>query len=210
MEDQVLKTHEKEMEKELRTINIMILGKSQVGKSFITNRLQGKELPSSYDATICDNYRFVLQEKTLLPLRDHNIFNQYCLNIIDTGDIKYINEFTDLRDVDYFIFVYAIDDIDSFNCIKTIIDKIISKGVFPNDSNSLIIGNKSDTIEDRVQIKKLNSIDKNFKQGIFFKLEEVSAILDKDIEKIIEFIIEKEIDKYKPEKSENAEFCKCC
>jgi GTPase SAR1 family protein len=214
MEYQVLRTneneHEQKNEKELRIINIMILGKSKVGKSFITCRLQGKELPLSYDATICDNYKFVLEEKSLLLLRENNILNQYCLNIIDTGDFKYSNDFGEMRNVDYFIIVYAIDDIDSFNYIKIIIDKINSKGVFPNDSNTLIVGNKSDTIVDRIQIKKLNALDKNFKQNIHLNIVEVSAVLNKDIDFIINFLIEREIEKYHPRKADNEEFCKCC
>lgn len=211
MENEITKTDENLKDKELRIINIMLLGKCQVGKSSITNRLQGKQLPIPYDATICDNYKFVLEEKTLLNLRDHNINNQYCLNIIDTGDYKLMNEFsTNIRDINYFIFTYAIDDLDSFNCIKTIIDKISEKGVCPKNSNSLIIGNKLDTKDDKRQIKKADAFNINYKKGIILQIEEISAKLNVDVDKIIEWILEKEVEKYTPKPKKSYDSCKCC
>lgn len=197
-------------DKELRTVNIMLLGKSKVGKSFISNRLQGKELPNFYDATICNNYKFVLEEGTLSDLRSENINNQYCFNIIDTGDYKLMNEFSNIKEVNYFVFVYALDDLDSFNCIKTIIDKVNSKGVILNHSNSLMVGNKSDIISERRQIKKLDYLNTMEKWGIDCKNEEMSADLGEDVDKIIEWVIEQEIEKYKPKPEKNTEFCKCC
>ena len=129
---------------------IVILGSGAVGKSAITVQMVSGHFLSSYDPTIEDSYR------TIININNKDII----LNIIDTAGQE---EFYALRDQymrsgDGYIIVFSITSVTSFlevNAIKEQLNMVLDV-----DNNTLIpiilVGNKCD-LEEYRQVQSSNA-----------------------------------------------------
>jgi small GTP-binding protein len=105
------------------------------------------------------------------------------LQIFDTSnreEYKIITE-TDIKKCDGFIFVYSIDNKNSFEEIKNFVNKILSVKDIDSLENipCLLIGNKCD-LEDKREVK-VEDADKFVKENKIFSFLETSAKNGKNI-----------------------------
>ena len=120
-------------------LSIYLMGEGGVGKSAVTLRFITNNFIEYYDPTIEDQYRTKI-------LVDHELSN---INIVDTaGQEEYTSVRNNwIRDGDGFILVYSINDRNSFDEIKILMDEIVMiKG---DKAAILLVGNKNDLNEER-------------------------------------------------------------
>jgi Ras-related protein Rab-6A len=125
-----------------KSIKVILLGDSNVGKTSILNCLEKKD---------------ILQQKTMsLEYFNLNIkINNYTIRmqIWDTVGQEKFNSIIDnyYKTTDIVIFVYAINDLKSFNNIENWLEKLKEKG----GSNSLSMSNTNEIMVDKNMIKIL-------------------------------------------------------
>ena len=98
-------------------VKLVILGKSLVGKSTLTNRFINEQFPKEHDTTIEDQY------KINMLIDGFNCL----LEISDTVGQDDYQSLLETR-INYgfgFLLVYSIDDIESFNEVKKKYDKLV-------------------------------------------------------------------------------------
>ena len=91
-------------------INIVLLGKSSVGKTALIYRFINEKYPEEHDPTDEDHY---YTRKTIEKL-------EFKLDILDTGGIEDYKNYLDkwIEFGSCFILVYSIDDANSFKELK--------------------------------------------------------------------------------------------
>ena len=154
-----------------RSIKVILLGDSSVGKSSIIQRLCFKDIEVSPPATISiENYNY------LIKVNDYIIR----MNIWDTaGQEKYdsiVKKY--YENADFGIYVYSIDDDKSFERIKTWFS--LSNDNNNNEMTSILLGNKKDLKEDKrkVTFEKGKKLAEEYQ---FYLFKEISC-LDKSEE----------------------------
>ena len=122
------------------SIKIAVLGKGVVGKSSLTYRFINYDVSTEHDATIEDRY------KSNLNIEGTN----YEVEILDTaGEEDYQN----MMDMwisfgEGFLLVFAINDKESFNLMKSKHDRIL-RGKHGVKYPTLLVGNKQDLENER-------------------------------------------------------------
>ena len=158
-----------------RSIKVILLGDSSVGKSSIIQRLCFKDNHFSPPATISiENYNY------LVKVNDYIIR----MNIWDTaGQEKYdslVKKY--YENADFGIYVYSIDDDNSFERIKTwfSISNENNNKANNNGMTSILLGNKKDLKEDKrkVTFEKGKQLAESYQ---FYLFKEISC-LDKSEE----------------------------
>ena len=154
-----------------RSIKVILLGDSSVGKSSIIQRLCFKDIEVSPPATISiENYNY------LIKVNDYIIR----MNIWDTaGQEKYdsiVKKY--YENADFGIYVYSIDDDKSFERIKTWFS--LSNDNNNNEMTSILLGNKKDLGNDKRKISF--EIGKQLAEEYRFYLFKEISCLDKSEE----------------------------
>ena len=154
-----------------RSIKVILLGDSSVGKSSIIQRLCFKDNQLSPPATISiENYNY------LVKVNDYIIR----MNIWDTaGQEKYdsiVKKY--YENADFGIYVYSIDDDKSFERIKTWFS--LSNDNNNNEMTSILLGNKKDLGNDKRKISF--EIGKQLAEEYRFYLFKEISCLDKSEE----------------------------
>lgn len=154
-----------------RSIKVILLGDSSVGKSSIIQRLCFKDIEVSPPATISiENYNY------LIKVNDYIIR----MNIWDTaGQEKYdsiVKKY--YENADFGIYVYSIDDDKSFERIKTWFS--LSNDNNNNEMTSILLGNKKDLGNDKRKISF--EIGKQLADEYRFYLFKEISCLDKSEE----------------------------
>ena len=131
----------------------IILGNSSVGKTSILFRLLKNRFPEKYELNEFkfDTIKFQIRINAL------NITSKIELNIIDIPSKNKYDEFMEKNSssCEIFIFVYSIDDLESFEDIKF----IFSSTVFNFENCSSFSANKSLSSAIRAFISGINSIN---------------------------------------------------
>ena len=160
-----------------KSIKIILLGDSEVGKTTILNCLEEKEIDNLKSNTISLEYF------------NYNIkINNYIIRmqIWDTVGQEKFNSITSnyYKTADVAIFIYAINDINSFNDIKNWLYELKSKS--NNDNNEIgeknmikiLVGNKKDLIKERKVTYEMGEKFKN--ENNFYLFEEIHCINNKN------------------------------
>ena len=159
-----------------KSIKVILLGDSSVGKTRILNCLEQKD---------------ILQQKTLsLEYFNYNIkINNYTIRmqIWDTVGQDKFNSIIDnyYKTTDIAIFVYAINDLKSFNNIENWLEKLKEKG--GNNNNNVISNNNEITVDKNI-IKILVGNKKDL-----FKDRKVTYQMGEKLKKAKNFNLFKEI-----------------
>ena len=145
-------------------LKIAVLGKSLVGKSALTYRFINDKFPTEHDTTIEDQYRVNV-----------NIEGFDCrLEILDTAGQDDYQTMMDswIGFAEGFILVYAVDDRESFDSIKSKLDRIV-KNKMGEKPPIIVVGNKCDLNDKRkVETKEGEASAKNWNVSFL----EVSAL----------------------------------
>ena len=158
-----------------RSIKVIFLGDSSVGKSSIIQRLCFKDIQVSPPATISiENYNY------LIKVNDYIIR----MNIWDTaGQEKYdsiIKKY--YENADFGIYVYSIDDDKSFERIKTwfSLSNDNNSKTNNNEMTNILLGNKKDLGKDKrkISFEKGKQLKEEYQ---FYLFKEISC-LDKSEE----------------------------
>jgi len=159
-----------------KSIKVILLGDSSVGKTRILNCLEQKD---------------ILQQKTLsLEYFNYNIkINNYTIRmqIWDTVGQDKFNSIIDnyYKTTDIAIFVYAINDLKSFNNIENWLEKLKEKG--GNNNNNVVSNNNEITVDKNI-IKILVGNKKDL-----FKERKVTYQMGEKLKKENNFNLFKEI-----------------
>ena len=160
-----------------KSIKIILLGDSEVGKTTILNCLEEKEISEAKNNTMSLEYY------------NYNIkINNYIIRmqIWDTVGQEKFNSITSnyYKTADIAIFIYAINNINSFNNINNWLNELKTKG--SNDNNEIgeknmikiLVGNKKDLIKERKVTYEMGEKFKN--ENNFFLFEEINCINNKN------------------------------
>ena len=165
------------------SIKIAVLGKGVVGKSSLTYRFLNYDVSTEHDATIEDRY------KSNLNIEGTN----YEVEILDTaGEEDYQN----MMDMwisfgEGFLLVFAINDKESFNLIKSKHDRIL-KGKHGVKCPILLVGNKQD-LENERQVNYSEAKEMADKWGIEYI--ETSAKTNFNCKEAFEMLAQKIVQK---------------
>ena len=165
------------------SIKIAVLGKGVVGKSSLTYRFLNYDVSTEHDATIEDRY------KSNLNIEGTN----YEVEILDTaGEEDYQN----MMDMwisfgEGFLLVFAINDKESFNLIKSKRDRIL-KGKHGVKCPILLVGNKQD-LENERQVNYSEAKEMADKWGIEYI--ETSAKTNFNCKEAFEMLAQKIVQK---------------
>ena len=162
-----------------KSIKVILLGDSNVGKTSILN---------------CLEQRDILQQKTIsLEYFNYNIkINSYIIRmqIWDTVGQEKFNSITKnyYKTTDVVIFIYAINDLRSFNNIEHWFDELNDKGNSNEENNEknmikILVGNKKDLIKDRTV--KYDMGEKLKKEKNFHLFKEISCHYENKSEAIL-------------------------
>lgn len=162
-----------------KSIKVILLGDSNVGKTSILN---------------CLEQRDILQQKTIsLEYFNYNIkINSYIIRmqIWDTVGQEKFNSITKnyYKTTDVVIFIYAINDLKSFNNIEHWVDELDDKGNNNEDNNEkymikILVGNKKDLIKERTV--KYEMGEKLKKEKNFNLFKEISCHYENKSEAIL-------------------------
>lgn len=173
-----------------KSIKVILLGDSMVGKSSVINRLCNQTFDESIGPTICiEHYNY------LIKVNDYTIRMQ----IWDTaGQEKYnsiINKY--YANTDLAIYVYSIDNLESFHRIKDWMLCCEEKNAEKenNETKNILLGNKKD-LGDEMRKVSMYEAEKFSKNNNFLIFREISCKND-DKEEIKNFLdIFDEIGKY--------------
>ena len=144
-----------------------VLGAGGVGKSSLTGCVSGGTFNENYDPTIEDLYTMTFTIDGV----DRTV------DILDTAGQDEFASMLDqwMREGDGFLLVYSIASQDSFNHVKTLIEKITrTKGPQASKVPIVIVGNKCDLPDDQREVQE--DTGKNFAQTYNFPFFEASAV----------------------------------
>ncbi|CBY09843.1 unnamed protein product [Oikopleura dioica] len=119
---------------------ILILGNRCVGKTCLVNQLCYERFVERYRPTIDTPYKYNLKFNNTI----------YELDILDSAgmdEYSFIPEDFSANLYDAFVFVYAIDNLESFNIVKQIKDKLEQKrgaSLASSQKAVILVGNKTD------------------------------------------------------------------
>ena len=165
------------------SIKIAVLGKGVVGKSSLTYRFINYDVSTEHDATIEDRY------KSNLNIEGTN----YEVEILDTaGEEDYQN----MMDMwisfgEGFLLVFAINDKESFNLIKSKHDRIL-RGKHGVKYPTLLVGNKQD-LENERQVNYSEAKEMADKWGIEYI--ETSAKTNFNCKEVFEMLAQEIVQK---------------
>ena len=149
-----------------KSIKIILIGDCKVGKSSILHCLTDIKFSEKYQPSLTLEYTNYTLKINHFILR---------MQIWDTsGQEKYesgsiISNYYKTAEVA--IFVYAINDLQSFNNIKEYIKDLINENEGQNNIKKVLLGNKSDLGEERkVDFKSVKKFSKNNKFDIFSEI----------------------------------------
>ena len=147
---------------------IVILGKGTVGKTSLIFRYIKNSYPEDHDPTIEDCYT---TQMTMSSGEERNF------KILDTAGEDDFQKMIDewIKVADGFLLVYAINDKESFEALKSKVNKIKK-----NDKDKapvVVVGNKCD-LESKREVDK--QIAENYAKSIGAKYYETSALTDEN------------------------------
>ena len=180
------------------SIKIAVLGKGVVGKSSLTYRFINYDVSTEHDATIEDRY------KSNLNIEGTN----YEVEILDTaGEEDYQN----MQDMwisfgEGFLLVFAINDKESFNLIKSKHDRIL-KGKHGVKCPILLVGNKQD-LENERQVNYSEAKEMADKWGIEYI--ETSAKTNFNCKEAFEMLAQKIVQKKGKNSGKGGKSRTCC
>ena len=167
-----------------KSIKVILIGDSNVGKTSILNCLEEKNIIDKKTISL-DNFNYNIK------------INNYVIRmqIWDTVGQEKFNSITAnyYKTTDVAIFVYAINDINSFNNIKVWLDELNDKKVSVNNSVEeicekmmvkILVGNKKDLINERKVTYEMGEKLKKDKNFNLFK--EISCNVSNKNEAILE------------------------
>ena len=167
-----------------KSIKVILIGDSNVGKTSILNCLEEKNIIDKKTISL-DNFNYNIK------------INNYVIRmqIWDTVGQEKFNSITAnyYKTTDVAIFVYAINDINSFNNIKVWLDELNDKKVSVNNSVEeicekmmvkILVGNKKDLINERKVTYEMGEKLKKEKNFNLFK--EISCNVSNKNEAILE------------------------
>ena len=167
-----------------KSIKVILIGDSNVGKTSILNCLEEKNIIDKKTISL-DNFNYNIK------------INNYVIRmqIWDTVGQEKFNSITAnyYKTTDVAIFVYAINDINSFNNIKVWLDELNDKKVSVNNSVEeicekmmvkILVGNKKDLINERKVTYEMGEKLKKEKNFNLFK--EISCHFSNKNEAILE------------------------
>jgi small GTP-binding protein len=133
-----------------RELKLVVLGTGGVGKSALSMQYVQSIFVDTYDPTIEDSYRKIIEVPTdWLPNRNTTTM---VLDIMDTAGT---DQFTAMRDIymqngDAFLLVYSIDSMASFDALTPLYEQLLRvKGAPIGNIPTLLIGNKCDLTAER-------------------------------------------------------------
>ena len=171
-----------------KSIKIILLGDSNVGKSSIINRLCKGKFKERIGATASIEYH-----NYLIKINDYTIR----MKIWDTvGQEKYNSIVTNYyHSTDYGIFVYSIDDFQSFYSLKDwLIEAQQNNTETFNEMKYILLGNKKD-LEETNRIVTYDNGKRFAEDNRFMSFKEISCKND-DEENIVKVFDEIAIDYY--------------
>ena len=180
------------------SIKIAVLGKGVVGKSSLTYRFLNYDVSTEHDPTIEDRY------KSNLNIEGTN----YEVEILDTaGEEDYQN----MMDMwisfgEGFLLVFAINDKESFNLIKSKHDRIL-KGKHGVKCPILLVGNKQD-LENERQVNYSEAKEMADKWGIEYI--ETSAKTNFNCKEAFEMLAQKIVQKKGKNSGKGGKSRTCC
>ena len=180
------------------SIKIAVLGKGVVGKSSLTYRFLNYDVSTEHDATIEDRY------KSNLNIEGTN----YEVEILDTaGEEDYQN----MMDMwisfgEGFLLVFAINDKESFNLIKSKHDRIL-KGKHGVKCPILLVGNKQD-LENERQVNYSEAKEMADKWGIEYI--ETSAKTNFNCKEVFEMLAQEIVQKKGKNSGKGGKSGTCC
>ena len=180
------------------SIKIAVLGKGVVGKSSLTYRFLNYDVSTEHDATIEDRY------KSNLNIEGTN----YEVEILDTaGEEDYQN----MMDMwisfgEGFLLVFAINDKESFNLIKSKHDRIL-RGKHGVKCPILLVGNKQD-LENERQVNYSEAKEMADKWGIEYI--ETSAKTNFNCKEAFEMLAQKIVQKKGKNSGKGGKSRTCC
>ena len=180
------------------SIKIAVLGKGVVGKSSLTYRFINYDVSTEHDPTIEDRY------KSNLNIEGTN----YEVEILDTaGEEDYQN----MMDMwisfgEGFLLVFAINDKESFNLIKSKRDRIL-KGKHGVKCPILLVGNKQD-LENERQVNYSEAKEMADKWGIEYI--ETSAKTNFNCKEAFEMLAQKIVQKKGKNSGKGGKSRTCC
>ena len=150
-----------------KSMKIILLGDSGVGKTSLLNNLEQKESEINQTKTLeYFNYKIKINDYIIrMQIWDtvgNEKFKSITLNYYKTADVV--------------IFIYAINDLNSFNNINKWLDELNEKGNNEEDKNiiKILVGNKKDLKDERRVGYEGGEKLKNEKKFHFFK--EISCL----------------------------------
>ena len=180
------------------SIKIAVLGKGVVGKSSLTYRFLNYDVSTEHDSTIEDRY------KSNLNIEGTN----YEVEILDTaGEEDYQN----MMDMwisfgEGFLLVFAINDKESFNLIKSKHDRIL-RGKHGVKCPILLVGNKQD-LENERQVNYSEAKEMADKWGIEYI--ETSAKTNFNCKEAFEMLAQKIVQKKGKNSGKGGKSRTCC
>ena len=170
----------KDITKYDKSLKIVLLGESMVGKSSIVHRICDSKFIEHLSPTIIIEYfNYITRVNKDLIIR---------MQIWDTAGQEKFDSIVKqyYQSSDFGICIYAIDDLQSFDKLKDWVYK--AKDNNSNDIKCILLGNKSDLESNR----KISSYEgENFaKENKFVLFREISCKNDNDSEKILEVFVE--------------------
>ncbi len=160
---------------------LVILGAGQVGKTAIVSRFLRQTFPETYKATVED-----------LHCRDYDINGtQVKVDILDTaGNLAFpAMRRLSITTAHAFILVYSIDDLPSFQEIRTIWEQIKEQRANFQDLPCVIVGNKSD-LETARQVELADAQAWAASEGMESSLLEISAKDNTDVINIFQKLLD--------------------
>ena len=177
-------------------INIVLLGKSSVGKTALIYRFINEKYPEEHDPTDEDHY---YTRKTIEKL-------EFKLDILDTGGIEDYKNYLDkwIEFGSCFILVYSIDDANSFKELKANCELIFQ--IKKNEIFSIIlVGNKCD-LENERKITEQEGKKYAEKKNMLFL--ETSALQIINVKEVFDTVLDNYLKKNGEIKEEKS-WCPC-
>lgn len=149
-----------------KSIKIILIGDSKVGKTSILHRLTDNKFNEKYEPSLSLEY-------TNYTIKINNYIIR--MQIWDTsGQEKYdpdsiISNYYKTAEVT--IFVYAINDLSSFDNLDNYLNGLIYENIEKNNTKTVLLGNKTDLGEERkIDIKTAKNFSKNHKFDFFYEI----------------------------------------
>jgi len=149
-----------------RSIKIILIGKCKVGKTSIINNLTNKKFNEKYEPSLSleyTNYTIKINDYIIrMQIWDSSGQEKYepgsiILNYYKTAEVA--------------IFIYAIDDLESFENINEYIKDLIYDNKEQNDIKKVLIGNKLDLSNERkIEYKTTKNFAKKHKFDLFSEI----------------------------------------